>query len=126
MKDQKYHEILIYYGIKGSGINRVDGWFFSCTKAGRACGLICMADVGESRYFKVAKISMNKNNLIIKTSNVEIVFKITRWIFILTTFMFFKEKNGVWLLVYNTINSEVIKHWELLIPKNKKWVQLGK
>jgi len=37
-----------------------------------------MADVGESRYFKSAKISMDKNNLIIKMSNVEIVFKIAK------------------------------------------------
>lgn len=44
----------------------------------RGLGLICMADVGESRYFKSAKISMDKNNLIIKMSNVEIVFKIAK------------------------------------------------
>ena len=98
MKDEKYPEILIYYGIKGSGINRVDGWFFSCTKDGgaRGLGLICMADVGESRYFKSAKISMDKNNLIIKMSNVEIVFKIAKWIFILTVFMFFKKRKMVY------------------------------
>ena len=74
----KYPEILIYYGVKGSGINRVDGWFFSCAKAGRTCSLIFMANFGESRYFKPAKIAMNKNNLIIRTSDVEIAFKITK------------------------------------------------
>ncbi|WP_072019461.1 hypothetical protein [Escherichia coli] len=78
MKDEQYPEILIYYGVKGSGINRVDGWFFSCAKAGRTCSLIFMANFGESRYFKPAKIAMNKNNLIIRTSDVEIAFKITK------------------------------------------------
>ncbi|EOW7750242.1 hypothetical protein ACOEVB_004702, partial [Escherichia coli] len=42
------------------------------------CSLIFMADFGESRYFKPAKIAMNKNNLIIRTSDVEIAFKITK------------------------------------------------
>ena len=78
VKDEQYPETLIYYGVKGSGINRVDGWFFSCAKAGRTCSLIFMANFGESRYFKPAKIAMNKNNLIIRTSDVEIAFKITK------------------------------------------------
>jgi hypothetical protein len=44
-------EIYAFYGPRGSGIGRLDGWFYSCVK-GASCSLIAMTDLGRSRDIK--------------------------------------------------------------------------
>jgi hypothetical protein len=62
-------EVYAFYGTRGSGIIRVDGWFYSCTKRS-TCDLLAMANLGEARYLKEgAIVTFESPFLIIKSSD---------------------------------------------------------
>ncbi|EIA9094325.1 hypothetical protein K7016_001609, partial [Escherichia coli] len=76
LQDKIIPELYAFYGVKGSGISSVDGWFFSCQKNGNVCHLICMADFGDSKNFTPAQIQLDSENFTIAKDKVKMVFKV--------------------------------------------------
>ncbi len=65
--------VYAFYGPRGSGIIRVDGWFYSCAK-GSTCDLLAMANLGNSRYLKEgAKVFFEEPYLVIKSADSTLV-----------------------------------------------------
>ncbi|RIX84108.1 hypothetical protein D3H34_05185 [Acidovorax cavernicola] len=65
--------VYAFYGPRGSGTIRVDGWFYSCTK-GSTCDLLAMANLGNSRYLKEsAKITFEEPCLVIRSTDSTLV-----------------------------------------------------
>jgi len=65
--------VYAFYGPRGSGTVRVDGWFYSCANKS-ACDLLAMANMGNSRYLKDgAKITFEEPYLVIKSADSTLV-----------------------------------------------------
>ena len=65
--------VYAFYGPRGSGTVRVDGWFYSCAK-GSTCDLLAMANLGNSRYLKEgAKVTFEEPYLVIKSADSTLV-----------------------------------------------------
>ncbi|MNY33975.1 hypothetical protein D3C86_1682780 [compost metagenome] len=62
-------DVYAFYGTRGSGTIRVDGWFYSCVKRS-TCDLIAMVNLGEARYLKeLAKVTFESPFLTIKSAD---------------------------------------------------------
>lgn len=60
-------EVFSFYGAKGSGVIRMDGWFYSCFQES-ICELVAMMDLGESKQqIEFPKMTFKKPNLIINS-----------------------------------------------------------
>jgi hypothetical protein len=66
-------EIYAFYGPRGSGFVRVDGWFYECVKKS-TCGLVAMANLGLSRNLKsYPAVTFEDPYLVIKSSDSNLI-----------------------------------------------------
>jgi len=69
VKNDTSIQVHAFYGPRGSGVVRVDGWYFDCID-GAGCSLIAMMNLGDAKKMKSPPVIERKNtNLIIKSQS---------------------------------------------------------
>ncbi|WP_146185524.1 hypothetical protein [Acidovorax sp. HMWF029] len=68
----EFGEIISIYGMRGSGVVRVDGWFYACADKGW-CELLLTVPLGEAKEIKSKPlVDYSKDGVVIKIGKREI------------------------------------------------------